>query len=177
MDVLTTEIPGLLVLRPKVFTDFRGYFMEQWSLERFQRAGLMTAFVQDNASRSKRGCIRGLHFQRKFPQGKLIQVVRGTVWDVAVDLRRDSPTFGRWNAIELSDENHLQFYLPPGMAHGLCALSEQADLIYKCTDYYHPEDEAAIRWNDPDLAIKWPISDPVLSEKDARAPFMAEQSF
>jgi dTDP-4-dehydrorhamnose 3,5-epimerase len=170
MNVIQTEIPGVLIIEPKVFGDARGFFLETFQAERYRAAGIQESFVQDNHSHSARGVLRGLHFQRKYPQGKLVYVSRGEVFDVAVDLRRDSPAFGRWTGVFLSDENHRQFYVPPGCAHGFCVLSEFADFHYKCTDYYHPEDEGALLWNDPEIGIQWPLDTPTLSAKDAVAP-------
>ena len=173
MKIIQTDIPGALIIEPKVFGDARGFFLETYQAERYQAAGLPT-FVQDNLSRSQQGVLRGLHFQKRHPQGKLVSVTRGAVFDVAVDLRRDSPAFGRWVGITLSEENHSQFYVPPGCAHGFCVLSESADFQYKCTDYYHPEDEGCVIWNDPDIGIVWPLTTPLLSPKDAAAPTLAQ---
>ncbi|MDM8544984.1 dTDP-4-dehydrorhamnose 3,5-epimerase [Candidatus Venteria ishoeyi] len=172
MNVITTEIPGVLIIEPKVFGDERGFFLETYQAERYKAAGIAEPFVQDNHSRSRYGVLRGLHFQRQRPQGKLVSVTQGEVFDVAVDIRKDSPAFGRWVGITLTAENHTQFYVPPGCAHGFCVLSETADFTYKCTDYYQPDDEGSLIWNDPDVGIEWPISDPVLSEKDAKAPLL-----
>ncbi len=170
MNVLSTAIPGALVIQPKIFGDARGFFLETFQAERYAEIGIREKFVQDNHSRSSQGVLRGLHFQKQHPQGKLVYVGRGEVFDVAVDLRPDSPAFGQWTAAYLSDENHHQFYVPPGCAHGFCVLSETADFFYKCTDYYHPDDEGCLIWNDPDIAIDWPIDSPVLSAKDGQAP-------
>lgn len=177
MNVIETEIPGALIIEPRVFGDQRGFFLETFQARRYAEIGLPGPFVQDNHSRSAYGVLRGLHFQWKFPQGKLVFVSRGEVFDVAVDLRRDSPAFGRWVGVTLSEENHRQFYVPPGCAHGFCVLSEIADFQYKCTDYYHPEDEGSLIWNDPDIGIQWPLETPGLSDKDARAPRFSELSF
>jgi len=174
MNVITTDLPGVLLIEPKVFGDHRGFFLETFQQERYRRAGIALPFVQDNHSRSRRGVLRGLHFQLRHPQGKLVQVMRGAVFDVAVDIRRGSPTFGRWFGAELSDENHRQLYIPPGFAHGFCVLSETADFLYKCTDYYHPEDEDGISWQDPAIGIDWPITDPLLSERDRNLPLLAD---
>jgi dTDP-4-dehydrorhamnose 3,5-epimerase len=163
------ELPGLLLLEPKVFGDDRGFFMELYHAKRYAELGIPGPFVQDNYSRSGRGTLRGLHFQEPQGQGKLVQVLAGSVYDVAVDVRKGSPTFGKWAAAELSAENRRQLWIPPGFAHGFCVLSESADFHYKCTTLYAPETERAIAWNDPDLAIPWPAREPVLSGKDARA--------
>jgi dTDP-4-dehydrorhamnose 3,5-epimerase len=170
MQIHTTDLSGLLVLQPRVFEDGRGFFFESYQKERFREAGLRLEFVQDNLSRSAYGTIRGLHYQRHKPQGKLVQVVRGTVFDVAVDLRKASPTFGRWHGFELSDRNHRQLYIPPGFAHGFCVTSpDGADFFYKCTDYYDPVDERTLLWNDTAVGIEWPdVGEPILSPKDQR---------
>ena len=170
MNIIKTSIPDLLIIKPRVFADSRGFFLETFQLKRYQETGIAGPFVQDNHSRSNRGVLRGLHFQIKNPQGKLVYVSRGEVFDVAVDIRNDSKTFGHWFGTLLSDENHLQMWIPPGFAHGFCVVSETADFTYKCTEYYHPEDECGIIWNDPDLGIKWPFSCPIVSEKDAVNP-------
>lgn len=169
MKVTATEIPGLLVLEPRVFGDARGFFAESYNRRTFREVtGVDPEFVQDNHSRSARGVLRGLHYQIGRPQGKLVRVARGRVFDVAVDLRRASPSFGRWVGRELSEDNHLQMWIPPGLAHGFVVLSEWADFLYKTTDYYAPEYERCIRWDDPELAIDWPVGAPRLSEKDSR---------
>ena len=170
MKINTTALPGVLIIEPKVFGDSRGFFLESYHEQKFKEAGITLPFVQDNHSRSEKGVLRGLHYQLTFPQGKLIRVTRGEVFDVAVDIRHGSPTFGKWFSTVLSEENHRQVYVPPGFAHGFCVLSETADFLYKCTDFYHPEDEAGILWNDPDLGIHWPIATPTLSEKDKANP-------
>lgn len=174
MNVVSTKLAGLLVIEPRVFADARGFFMETFHAERFEQQGLPYRFVQDNHSRSARGTLRGLHYQVEHPQGKLIQVIRGEIFDVAVDLRLDSPTFGQWFGAYLSDNNHRQMLVPPEFAHGFCVLSEVADLVYKCTDFYSPAHERTILWSDPQLAIEWPIADPLLSEKDQRGLPLAE---
>ena len=174
MDVVETELPGVLLVQPRVHADERGVFLESFQAERYARAGIPGPFVQDNRSRSKRGVLRGLHYQPRHPQGKLVYVTLGEVFDVAVDVRHGSPTFGRWFGSVLSDRNHLQLYLPPGFAHGFCALSEFADVIYKSTDYYHPEDEAGLLWSDPDVGIRWPVAEPLLSERDRAQPRLRE---
>jgi dTDP-4-dehydrorhamnose 3,5-epimerase len=167
MKVQTCEIPGLLILEPKVFGDARGFFMETWNQQRYRDAGLDANFVQDNISFSRRGILRGLHFQNPNPQGKLLQVLEGEVFDVAVDVRRSSPSFGTWHGLSLSAENKRQFYIPPGFAPGFLVLSETALFHYKCTALYSPKDELALRWDDPDLGIAWPIGAPLVSERDA----------
>lgn len=169
MNVTQTEIAGVLIIEPKVFGDARGFFLETYQAQRYHEAGIAENFVQDNHSHSAQGVLRGLHFQRQHPQGKLVYVTQGSVFDVAVDIRKDSPTYGRWVGITLTAEAHQQFYVPPGCAHGFCVLSEYADFHYKCTDYYHPEDEGSIIWNDPDIGIEWPLAQPKLSTKDAAA--------
>jgi dTDP-4-dehydrorhamnose 3,5-epimerase len=170
MRLIETPLQDALIVEPKVFGDTRGFFMESWNRRVFEQLGLDLDFVQDNHSRSARGVLRGLHYQLRQPQGKLVRVVAGTVFDVAVDLRRGSPTFGQWTGVELSAENRRMFWVPPGFAHGFLVLSESADFLYKATDYYAPEHERAILWNDPDLAIDWPlegIGAPTLAAKDA----------
>ncbi len=174
MKVTKTKIAGVLMIEPKVFGDSRGFFLETFHADRYAEYGIESNFVQDNYSRSTKGVLRGLHFQKNYPQGKLVSVTSGIVFDVAVDIRQESSTFGQWVGITLSADDHKQFYIPPGLAHGFCVLSDTADFQYKCTDYYHPEDEASIRWNDPDIGIEWNISEPILSEKDAKAPFLKD---
>jgi dTDP-4-dehydrorhamnose 3,5-epimerase len=165
----------VLVLEPTVLGDARGFFMETFNAQRFaQLTGCTRPFVQDNHSRSARGVLRGLHGQRRHPQGKLVRVARGEVFDVAVDVDPGSRTFGVWVGTTLSDQNHRQLWVPPGYLHGFVVLSEVADFEYKCTDYYRPDDELGLLWNDPDVGIEWPIKDPVLSAKDARLPTLAE---
>jgi len=166
MNVIATELPGVLILEPRVFGDARGFFFESWSQERYAAAGLPERFVQDNVSLSPRGVLRGLHLQWPNPQGKLVSVLRGEVFDVAVDVRAGSPTFGRWAAARLSDENKRQLWIPPGFAHGFQVVSDDALFSYKCTEYYHPEHEATVAWDDPELAIAWPLTNPTLSAKD-----------
>lgn len=174
MKVLPSEIPGVVLIEPQVFEDHRGCFLETYRKDRYLAAGIPGEFVQDNHSRSGYGALRGLHYQIEHPQGKLCWVVAGEVFDVAVDLRRSSPTFGRWNGVRLSAANRRQIYLPPGLAHGFCVVSELAEFVYKCSDYYHPEDERTLLWNDPDLAIHWPIDTPLLSDKDRRGLRLAQ---
>ena len=175
MNVIKTKLKDCLIIEPKVFGDERGFFLETFQVERYaELAGVSLTFVQDNQSRSSKGVLRGLHFQRTKPQGKLVRVVRGEVYDVAVDIRSGSPTYGQWEAVILSEENKTQFWVPPGFAHGFLVLSDTADFEYKCTDYYDPSDEGSLLWNDPDLNISWPENDPNLSEKDANAPKLAD---
>ena len=166
-----TPIKGLAVIEPKVFGDERGFFMETYNKKSFEELGLTMDFVQDNHSKSKKGVLRGLHFQTKHTQGKLVRVIKGSVYDVAVDLRKDSETFGKWHAVKLSAENKLMFYIPEGFAHGFLVLSDEAEFAYKCTDFYRPGDEGGIKWNDPDVGIHWPIEKDmklIISEKDQR---------
>jgi dTDP-4-dehydrorhamnose 3,5-epimerase len=171
VKVISTEIPGVLILEPKVFGDERGFFLEMFHARRYADVGIPGPFVQDNYSRSVKGTLRGLHFQEPQAQGKLVQVLAGAVYDVAVDIRRGSPTFGRWVGLELSAENRRQLWIPTGFAHGFCVLSDSADLHYKVTAFYAPEHDRGISWNDPELAIPWPISgEPKLSPKDTAAP-------
>jgi dTDP-4-dehydrorhamnose 3,5-epimerase len=177
MNVIKTKLQGCVVIEPTVFGDDRGFFLETFQAERYaDLAGITSPFVQDNHSRSARGVLRGLHFQKNKPQGKLIRVVKGEVYDVAVDMRQGSPTFGQWEGIILSEENKTQLWVPPGFAHGFVVLSDTADFAYKCTDYYDPSDEGSILWNDPELNIPWPIDNPKLSEKDANAKKLADLS-
>ncbi|MBN3050465.1 dTDP-4-dehydrorhamnose 3,5-epimerase [Pectobacterium brasiliense] len=167
MQVIDTAIYGAKIIQPKVFGDTRGFFLETFEKRRYRKMlDIDVDFVQDNHSRSSKGVLRGLHFQKTNPQGKLVRVVRGEVFDVAVDIRHDSPTYGKWYGVLLSEENKTQFWLPPGLAHGFVVLSDTADFEYKCTDYYDPSDEGCLLWNDPDVGIEWPIADPLLSEKD-----------
>lgn len=167
MRVIDTDINDVKIIEPKVFGDERGFFLETFQARRYQEsAGIKLSFVQDNYSRSTKGVLRGLHFQKNKAQGKLVRVVRGEVFDVAVDIRTNSPTFGRWVSVILSEDNKRQFWVPPGFAHGFVVLSDSADFEYKCTDYYDPSDEGCLAWNDPTLAITWPLDKPVLSAKD-----------
>lgn len=170
MEFLRTAIPDVVLIRPRVFADARGYFLESWEERKFAAAGIDAHFVQDNHSHSARGVLRGLHYQVSQPQGKLVRVVRGAAFDVAVDLRRSSPSFGRWISTELSESNHHMLWVPPGFAHGFLALTEAVDFLYRCTDFYAPALERTILWNDPDLGVDWPLDRtgaPVLSAKDA----------
>jgi len=173
MNVIRTAIADVLILEPRVFGDARGFFLESWNAQKFNEAiGQDVTFVQDNHSRSRQGVLRGLHFQRIQPQGKLVRVPQGRVFDVAVDIRRDSPTYGQHVGIELSGDNQRQLWIPPGLAHGFLVLSDTADFLYKTTDYYHPASEGSLLWNDPALQISWPLHEipeaPMLTEKDAR---------
>ena len=174
MNFLPTSLPGVLLIEPEVFGDDRGFFMETYRLDAFRAAGITDAFVQDNHSRSARGVLRGLHYQEPNAQGKLVRCTRGTIFDVAVDIRRGSPTFGKWCAEELSEENKRMLWVPPGFAHGFCAMEDGSDLVYKCTTLYDPPSDRAILWNDPEIGIEWPIEVPVLSGKDTKAPRLAE---
>ncbi len=170
MKFSETELPGVIVVDPDVHGDERGFFLETWHREKYAAGGIDEDFVQDNHSLSRRGALRGLHMQLRYGQGKLVRVIEGEVLDVAVDVRRGSPHFGRHVAVALSASNHRQLYVPPGFAHGFLVTSEVAQFVYKCTELYHPEDEISIAWNDPELAIAWPDPAPVLSPKDAEAP-------
>ena len=174
MKVEETKLDGVLVLKPETFADNRGFFLESFNKEKYAKVGINFDFVQDNHSRSSKSVLRGLHFQKNQPQGKLVRVVRGEVYDVAVDIRSGSPTYGQWEAVILSEENKTQFWVPPGFAHGFVVLSEIADFEYKCTDYYDSSDEGSLLWNDPDLNILWPIDNPKLSEKDASARLLTD---
>lgn len=173
MKVETTPIPGLMVFEPRAFPDHRGCFLESWQDNRYLAQGVLP-MVQDNLSRSKRGVLRGLHFTVKRPQAQFIWVSSGEVLDVAVDLRRNSPTFGKWHGVRLDGGAIRQFYLPPGFAHGFCVLSETADVHYKVTHTYDAADEFTLRWNDPDIGVEWPVADPVLKDHDARAPLLRD---
>ncbi len=175
MKVTELELPGLLLIEPKRFGDERGWFSETWQGPRYREAGIEEVFVQDNLARSAKGVLRGLHAQYPHPQGKLVQVLEGNVFDVAVDLRRGSPTFGRWYGVELTGERPMQFYVPPGFGHGYCVLSDTALFGYKCTDLYHPEAEVGVRWDDPAIGIEWPLDgEPLLSDKDRDAPLLKD---
>lgn len=169
MDVHETSLPGVLLIQPRVYEDARGFFQETWQQARFASSGIECSFVQDNWSRSARGTLRGLHYQLSHTQAKLIQVTRGEVYDVAVDLRRDSPAFGQWVGVPLSEDNHHQLFIPAGCAHGFYVISDAADFQYKCSDVYHAESERTLLWSDPEIGIAWPLNgDPLLSEKDAQ---------
>jgi dTDP-4-dehydrorhamnose 3,5-epimerase len=176
MEFLPTRIPEVIVIQPRVFGDDRGFFLESWERKKFASGGIDFDFVQDNHSRSSQWVLRGLHYQIRNPQGKLVRVTRGEVFDVAVDLRRSSPTFGQWVGEHLSDANKRMLWVPPGFAHGFLVLSESADFLYKCTDFYDPASERSVVWNDPEIAIEWPLAlgvRPVISAKDASAPTLA----
>ena len=169
IKVTRNEIEGLAVIEPAVYRDDRGYFVETYNENDMKAEGLDLRFVQDNQSMSRKGVLRGLHFQKQYPQGKLVRVLQGRVFDVAVDLRASSPTFGKWFGVELSDENMKQFYIPEGFAHGFYVLSDVAVFAYKCTDFYHPGDEGGMKWDDPEIGIEWPLDgEPLLSEKDRK---------
>jgi dTDP-4-dehydrorhamnose 3,5-epimerase len=170
MDVHTTPLPGVLVVEPDVFADHRGHLFEAWHEERYAHAGIAGRFVQDNLSRSRRGVLRGLHFEAGRAQSKLVWVVAGEIFDVAVDLRPDSPSFGKWFGVRLSGDNHRQLYVPPGCAHGFCVLSDVADVLYKSTTLFAPEHARGVIWNDPAIGIDWPLAEPELSERDASLP-------
>ena len=174
MTVTETELPGVLIIEPRVFRDGRGYFLESCNLRRLAEAGIRTDFVQDNQSHSCRSTLRGLHFQLRNPQAKLCRVVTGEVMDIIVDVRRGSPTFGRWVKVKLSADDHRQVFIPRGFAHGFSVLSEEADFLYKCDDYYCADDERGILWNDPDLGIDWGVDEPILSAKDRRLPRLCD---
>lgn len=168
MKIIETRLPGVLILEPDVFGDDRGFFLESYNRKRYsQIPGLDVEFVQDNHSRSTQNVLRGLHLQKRQPQGKLVRAVTGHVWDVAVDVDPESPTFRQWEGVDLTEANHRQFYIPPGYAHGFCVLSPSADFEYKCTEFYAPDDEVGLRWDDPELSVRWPISAPVLSKRDS----------
>ena len=169
IKVTETSLPGVLIVEPRVFDDDRGFFMESFNSRDFSDAGLPSTFVQDNHSRSTRGVLRGLHYQYPKWQGKLVRAIVGAIFDVAVDIRHESPQFGEWFGLELSAENRKQLYVPPGFAHGFCVLSDVSEMTYKCTSLYEPADDASVLWNDPDIGIQWPIPEPILSSKDIEA--------
>ena len=173
MKVTKSKLIDCLIIEPKVFGDERGFFLETFRAKRYADVGIALPFVQDNYSRSQKNVLRGLHFQKTKPQGKLVHVKRGEVFDVAVDIRPDSETYGQWEGVILSEDNKKQLWVPPGFAHGFLVLTDTADFVYKCTDYYDPNDEGSIIWNDSDINIKWPIQDPILSEKDKIASSFA----
>jgi dTDP-4-dehydrorhamnose 3,5-epimerase len=172
--VVNTEVPGVLIIEPDVHADDRGYFLETYHAEKYRAHGIDGPFLQDNHSRSGGGTLRGLHLQLRRPQGKLVRAVEGAIYDVAVDVRRGSPTFGRWVAVTLSAENFRQCYIPPGFAHGFCVVTPMAQVEYKCTDLYDPDGELGIAWNDPSLGIPWPVREPILSSRDQRNPTLRD---
>jgi len=174
IEVTQTPLSGVVIVKNQVFGDQRGFFMETYHQQHFEEVGLPTRFVQDNHSRSSKGVLRGLHFQYPQWQGKLVRVLSGAILDVAVDIRPDSPTFGQWFGVELNDENRWQLYVPPGFAHGFSTLSDIADVAYKCTALYKPEDETSILWNDPEIGIDWQVDTPIVSEKDAQGVLLSE---
>jgi len=174
MNIITTSLEGILIVEPKAFSDRRGFFMETYNQNRYFKAGIDSIFVQDNLSYSVKGTVRGLHFQVRHPQAKLVQVLTGEIFDVVVDIRPGSVTFGKWIGIHLSDKNRHQLFIPEGFAHGICILSESAHLLYKCSDFYVPDDEGGIIWSDPDIGIKWPVDNPIISEKDSLYPKLSE---
>jgi len=174
MKIVQTALPGVVVIEPQVFGDARGFFYESYNEARYREAGIQRHFVQSNVSRSAKGVLRGLHYQWPNPQGKLVSVLEGEVYDVAVDIRRGSPTFGRWAGAMLTADNHRHFWIPEGFAHGFCVLSEFATFTYQCTALYDREGDASIRWNDADIGIDWPVSAPLLSDKDTRAPLLKD---
>ncbi len=176
LKVIETNLKDCLLIEPQVFEDDRGFFLESFNIKKYESIGISSVFVQDNHSSSLRHVLRGLHFQMKKPQGKLVRVVKGEVLDVALDVRPNSPTFRKWDAVKLSERNKRQFWIPPGFAHGFLVLSEEADFEYKCTNFYYPDDEMTIRWNDPSLNIPWGIDNPIISDKDANAPLLSELS-
>lgn len=178
MSFQPTEIPDVLIVEPRVFCDARGFFLETYNERDFVAAGVSDRFVQDNWSRSCRGTLRGLHYQLNRPQAKLVRVMRGAVYDVAVDLRRNSPTFGRWVGVHLTEDDRRAVYIPAGFAHGFCVLSEIADVVYKCSDFYQPGDERTLLWNDPALGIAWPVEgEPILSDKDRQGVPLADAEY
>jgi len=169
MKVTESGIKGVFIIEPDVYKDDRGFFMETFHIERYRKLlGINLEFVQDNISRSSKNVLRGMHFQKNYPQGKIVKASRGEILDVIVDLRKDSPTYGTWESFRLSEKNKLQVWIPPGFAHGFLVISDSADFEYKCTEYYHPEDELCLKWDDPEVAIDWPINDPIISEKDKK---------
>jgi len=174
MNFLTTALPGVILVEPDVHRDGRGFFLESYHQEKYERGGIVGNFVQHNHSSSVRGTLRGLHAQLRRPQGKLVRAVHGEMFDVAVDIRVGSPTFGRWVGVRLSRENFRQIYVPPGFAHGFCVLSDTVDVEYKCSDLYDPGGEISVAWDDPQIGVEWPVAAPILSDKDARAPRLAD---
>ena len=177
MEFIQAEIPDIILVKPNVIEDHRGFFMESYHIQKFKIGGINCTFVQDNHAKSVQNTLRGLHFQVQYPQAKLLRCLKGKVFDVAVDIRQDSPYFGKWVGEELSEENRYQLYIPEGFAHGYYVMSETAEIAYKCSEIYHPQDEQGIRWNDPEIAINWPGDNPILSEKDKALPMMADSDF
>ncbi len=177
MEFIQTEIPDIILVKPNVIEDHRGFFMESYHIEKFKIGGINCTFVQDNHTKSVQNTLRGLHFQVQYPQAKLLRCLKGKVFDVAVDIRQDSPYFGKWVGEELSEENRYQLYIPEGFAHGYYVMSETAEIAYKCSEIYHPQDEQGLRWDDPDIAINWPGDNPILSEKDKVLPMLADSDF
>lgn len=174
IKISKSELPEVLIVEPRVFSDHRGFFQETFHRRKYAEAGLEVTFVQDNHSRSRKNTLRGLHYQVLHPQGKLVWAASGEIFDVAVDIRKNSPTFRKWFGMRLSDINHLQLYIPPGFAHGFCVLSETADVLYKCTDLYDAEDDRGIAWDDPEIGIQWPVHEPLLSDKDRSLPKLGQ---
>jgi len=175
MKVIETRLKDCLIIEPEVHGDSRGFFLETYSTNRYaELAGISFSFVQDNHSHSPKGVLRGMHFQKLRPQGKLVRVTHGSVFDVAIDLRKDSETYGKWDGLVLSSENHKQFWVPPGFAHGFLVLEDSTDLVYKCTDYYDHEDQVSLSWKDPSIGIEWPMIPSILNERDANAPYLAD---
>ena len=174
MKVSPTSIPDVLIIEPEVFEDTRGFFIETYHQKRYEQFNIDCIFVQDNFSHSVHGILRGLHYQLKHPQAKLVQAIHGAIFDVAVDIRQGSPTFGKWVGAHISDKNRRQIFVPKGFAHGFCVLSKTADILYKCTDFYAPDDEEGILWSDPGIDIDWPVTDPLLSDKDSKYPCLKD---
>jgi dTDP-4-dehydrorhamnose 3,5-epimerase len=170
MNIITTALEGVIIIEPEIFRDSRGFFMETYNQDRYKEAGIVSIFVQDNLSYSVKGSLRGLHFQVKRPQAKFVQVVTGEIFDVAVDIRPGSSTFGKWVGVYLSEKNKRQLFIPEGLAHGFCVISETAHFLYKCSDFYFQNDEGGIIWSDSDIGIDWPVTDPIVSEKDKQLP-------
>ena len=169
-----TALPGVIICTPDVYQDARGFFLETYHAQKYFNGGIKAVFIQDNRSKSSKNVLRGLHFQLHKPQAKLLTCTRGEIWDVAVDIRRGSPTFGQWVGVTLSEENFKQIFIPAGFAHGFCVLSETAEITYKCSELYDPSDDRGIRWNDPDIGVAWPVTDPILSKKDTVQPFLKD---
>ena len=172
MEFISTEIPDIILIKPELFNDDRGYFMESYHFIKYKNNGIDKVFIQDNHALSFKNTLRGLHFQNKYPQAKLVRCLQGKIFDVAVDIRKTSPNYGKWIGKELSDENKYQLYVPEGFAHGYYVISETAEVVYKCSDIYHPEDDNGIYWNDPDIGIDWPTKRPNLSDKDTKLPML-----